>query len=74
MKIGTTVKASDIKALVEAGKSLDEICATYQDTNGKSMPRSEAKNILSSLGLKIKRQRVPRFVLVNDLNNTTVTE
>lgn len=74
MKIGTTVKASDIKSLVESGKSLDEICAAYIDANSKPMSKGEAKNILNSLGLKIKRQRVPKFTLVNDLGDTVTVD
>lgn len=69
---GVEVKASEIKALVEAGKTLDDIRNTFKDAKGKAMSRKEAKDILTALDLKIKKQRVPKFVLNNDLNNSEV--
>jgi len=37
------VTATELKTLVEAGKSLQEICDAFKDSEGKSLPIATAK-------------------------------
>jgi len=66
------INASEVKALVESGKKLEDICNHFKDDKGNPMNKSEAKRILKVLDLTIKKTRTPRFVLNNDLNTTNI--
>jgi hypothetical protein len=69
------VTATELKTLVEAGKSLQEICDAFKDSEGKSLPIATAKRYLKDCGLKIKKTRRSRFVLVTkDSNNNAEVE
>lgn len=68
------VTANELKTLVEAGKTLDQICEHFKDEKDKALPKATAKRYLKECNLTLKKTRRSKFVLVDNDNLVNKSE